>query len=120
MYTKFFTGDMEKLYKFIFFVPATHTEAVKQAVFGSGAGQIGNYDHCSFQVRGQGQFKPLKGSNPHIGNQDTLEHVEEDRVEVLVRAQHLDAAIAALKKAHPYETPAWEAVALSRPTFNEI
>eukprot|EP01056_Protomagalhaensia_sp_Gyna25_P003039 Protomagalhaensia_sp_Gyna_25__3038@NODE_279_length_4065_cov_305_284401_g214_i0_p4_GENE_NODE_279_length_4065_cov_305_284401_g214_i0NODE_279_length_4065_cov_305_284401_g214_i0_p4_ORF_typecomplete_len116_score17_07CutA1/PF03091_15/0_00034PII/PF00543_22/0_018KOW/PF00467_29/0_14_NODE_279_length_4065_cov_305_284401_g214_i027093056 len=113
-------GETEKLFKFTFFVPATHTELVKQAVFETGAGQIGNYDHCSFQVRGQGQFRPLKNSNPHLGSQGTIERVEEDRVEMVVRGTHVAAAIAALKKSHPYETPAWEFLELSRPNFDEI
>ncbi|MEH6542063.1 MAG: hypothetical protein V7748_18580, partial [Halopseudomonas sp.] len=53
------------MYKLCFFVPASHVEQVKQAVFAAGAGRLGNYDSCSWQVLGQGQFRPLSGSEPY-------------------------------------------------------
>eukprot|EP01055_Gregarina_sp_Pseudo9_P002350 Gregarina_sp_Pseudo_9__2349@NODE_265_length_3358_cov_208_164206_g248_i0_p5_GENE_NODE_265_length_3358_cov_208_164206_g248_i0NODE_265_length_3358_cov_208_164206_g248_i0_p5_ORF_typecomplete_len118_score22_60PII/PF00543_22/0_00074CutA1/PF03091_15/1_6e03CutA1/PF03091_15/0_012_NODE_265_length_3358_cov_208_164206_g248_i017002053 len=110
----------QAMFKLIFFVPSTHTEAVKEAVFATEAGKYGNYECCSFQVRGQGQFRPLQGANPHIGKVMQLEKVEEDMVEVLVSADKCDAAIAALKRAHPYETPAWQLIQLHRPLSNEL
>lgn len=103
-------------YKLCFYVPDSHTEQVKAAVFAAGAGRIGNYDCCSFQIRGQGQFRPLDGSDPFLGKQGEVERVSEDRVEMICDADHLQAALAALRDAHPYEEPAidvWRLEAIS-------
>jgi hypothetical protein len=94
------------LFKLCFYVPEKDVYAVKQAVFAAGAGRIGNYDCCAWQVLGQGQFRPLAGSNPHIGVQGEIETVMEYRVEMICAEQHLAAALAALRAAHPYEEPA--------------
>ena len=99
-------------YKLCVYVPETHTEQVKQALFAAGAGRIGNYECCSFQLRGQGQFRPLDGSAPFIGKQGEIETVVEDRVEMICDADHLKAAVAALRKAHPYEEPAFDILPL--------
>ena len=61
------------MFKLCFFVPESHVEQVKNAVFAAGAGRIGDYEHCAWQVLGQGQFRPLAGSNPFIGQQGALE-----------------------------------------------
>lgn len=98
--------DAGALYKLCFYVPEPDAEAVKQAVFAAGAGRIGDYDCCAFQVRGEGQFRPLAGSRPHIGAQDQLERVVEYRVEMICLGECLPAALAALRQAHPYEEPA--------------
>ena len=96
------------MYKLAFFVPLESAEAVKEAVFATGAGRIGNYEACCFQTPGQGQFRPLAEAAPYIGQVGELEHVEELKVE-LVCADHLVAtAVAALKRAHPYEEPAYD------------
>lgn len=55
------------MYKLSFFVPDSHVEAVKSAVFAAGGGRIGDYDSCAWQVLGQGQFRPMDGSQPFIG-----------------------------------------------------
>lgn len=96
------------MYKLSFFVPEDHLEDVKAAVFATGAGRIGDYDHCCWQVLGQGQFRPLKGSNPFIGNQGDLETVSEWKVELVCEDQLITAAVSALKRAHPYEEPAYD------------
>jgi hypothetical protein len=96
------------MYKFVFFVPESHLEAVKSAVFAAGAGRIGNYEACSWQVLGQGQFRPLPGSNPFIGRSHQLELVSEYRVEMVCADEHIGAAINALRNAHPYEEPAFD------------
>lgn len=96
----------EPTYKLCFYVPETHVEQVKRAVFDAGAGHIGNYDSCAFQVRGEGQFRPLDGSQPFLGQQGEVEVVAEYRVETIVTAANLQAAISALRLAHPYEEPA--------------
>lgn len=94
------------VYKLCFYVPEEHAEAVKQAVFEAGAGRIGDYDCCSFQVAGQGQFRPLEGSDPYIGGQGEVETVPEFRVETICTKDRLRSVISALRQAHPYEEPA--------------
>ncbi len=96
------------MYMFCFHVPATHLEQVKNAIFAAGAGIVGNYSHCSWQVLGQGQFKPLAGSNAFIGELDQLETVSEYKVETVCDDQCIHEVIHALKKAHPYETPSYQ------------
>jgi hypothetical protein len=100
------------VYKLCFYVPVSHLESVKAAVFATGAGRVGDYDNCSWQVLGMGQFRPLAGSNPFLGQQDELEQVDEYRVEMVCAAQYVKAAVAALQEAHPYEEPAWDVIAL--------
>lgn len=102
------------MYKLGFYVPASHLEQVKQAVFATGAGRIGNYDCCCWQVAGQGQFRPLDGSKPWIGRQGSVETVEEYRVELVCVEELIKAAVAAMKLAHPYEEPAYDVVKLER------
>ena len=100
------------MYKLCFYVPESHLEVVKAAVFAAGAGRIGDYDSCCWQVLGQGQFRPLAGSDPFLGRQGEVEQVAEYRVELVCAAQYLTAAVQALRVAHPYEEPAWDVVAL--------
>jgi hypothetical protein len=96
------------MYKLAFFVPLDAAEAVKEAVFASGAGRIGDYEACCFQTRGSGQFRPLEGAAPHIGSLNELTHVEEFKVELVCRDDLIAEAVARLKAAHPYEEPAYE------------
>jgi hypothetical protein len=96
------------VHKLVFFVPESHLEQVKAAVFSAGAGQMGNYDQCCWQVLGQGQFRPLAGSSPFIGEQDRLTSLPEYRVEVICADKDIDAAVAALRLAHPYEEPVFD------------
>lgn len=96
------------MYKLAFFTPIDAAETVKEAVFASGAGRIGNYEACCFQTHGTGQFRPLRGANPHIGQAGELEHVEEFKIELVCSDAVIRDAVAALKAAHPYEEPAYE------------
>jgi len=96
------------MYKLAFFVPPSHLEQVKSALFAAGAGRIGAYDCCSWQVLGQGQFRPLDGSQPFIGQTGQIEQVEEWKVELVVADELIRETVAALKSSHPYETPAYE------------
>lgn len=94
-------------YTLAFYVPRSHLEVVKDAVFAAGAGRLGNYQKCCWQVLGQGQFQPLPGANPFIGEAGQLEQLPEWRVEMLVTAAVLDDVMAAFRAAHPYEEPAF-------------
>lgn len=96
------------IYKLIFFVPESHKEAVKSAVFTVGAGAQGHYQRCSWEVLGEGQFLPNTGANPYQGKLGSVEYVAEYRVEMRVPAEAIVPVIAALKHAHPYEEPAYE------------
>jgi len=96
------------MYKLAFFVPAADAEAVKEAVFATGAGRIGDYEACCFQSLGTGQFRPLPGANPHIGEVGDLERVEELKVELVCEDALIGTAVGALKQAHPYEEPAFD------------
>lgn len=96
------------MYKLCFYVPETHLESVKAAVFDAGAGHIGDYDRCCWQVKGQGQFRPLSGSQPFLGQPGELEAVAEYRVELVCADDAIVAAVAALRLAHPYEEPAFD------------
>lgn len=98
------------MYKLTVFIPDDALETVKSALFAAGAGKIGNYSDCCWQVKGTGQFKPLAGSQPHIGAQDKIEQVEEWRVEMVVSDIYIHTVIKALKDAHPYETPAYDVI----------
>lgn len=103
------------MYKLAFFVPESDAEAVKSAVFATGAGRIGDYEHCCFQTRGQGQFRPLAGAQPHIGEVNQLETVTELKVELVCDDPLVKSAVAALKAAHPYEEPAYDLWRLTLP-----
>ncbi len=94
--------------KLVFFVPKSHKEAVKQAVFEQGAGRYDGYDCCAWEVLGTGQFKALSGSQPFIGQQDEIETVLEYRVEMICSEQHIKAVLQALIDSHPYEKPAYD------------
>lgn len=96
------------MYKLCYFVPETHLEQTKAALFEAGAGRIGDYDCCAWQCRGQGQFRPLDGSQPFLGQQGELEVVDEYKVELVCQDDLIVQALEAFKKAHPYEEPAYE------------
>jgi hypothetical protein len=101
-----------KVYKLIFYVPGSSAESVKNSIFLTGAGAIGNYSNCSWETEGIGQFMPLVGSTPVIGSQGLVERVAELRVEILCTEETVKPAIKALKSAHPYEEPAYEVVSV--------
>jgi len=101
------------MYKLCFYVPSTHVDAVKQAVFAAGAGRVGDYDCCAWQVLGAGQFRPLAGAKPFIGAVDQIETVAEYKVETVCEDAVVQAVVAALKAAHPYEEPAYQVWALA-------
>lgn len=90
-----------------FYVPHTHLEQVKSALFQVGAGRIGNYDSCSWQTAGLGQFRPLDGSSPSIGRLGNIEKVVEYKVEMVLDKSILNDVVQQLRRSHPYEEPAY-------------
>lgn len=95
------------LYQIIVYVPLTHVEEVKNAIFDAGAGRYEHYDRCSWQTQGSGQFRALEGSNPFIGIHNLLETVDEVKIETICTHENIKNVLAALKQAHPYEEPAY-------------
>ncbi|MBK8814530.1 MAG: NGG1p interacting factor NIF3 [Methylococcaceae bacterium] len=96
------------MYKLCFYVPESHLQAVKEALFMSGAGRYKAYDNCSWQVRGEGQFRPLSHSNPFIGQCYQLEEIVEFKVEMVCEDNVIHKAVDCLLNTHPYEEPAYE------------
>ncbi|MGI5835498.1 MAG: Nif3-like dinuclear metal center hexameric protein [Chloroflexota bacterium] len=102
-----------KEYKLVVYVPPSHVEAVKDAMAQAGAGKIGNYTHCFWQVLGTGQFRPEQGASPYLGEVGQEERVEEFRVEGVVPHDRLAAVLAAMHQAHPYEEVAYDLLPLA-------
>jgi hypothetical protein len=96
-----------QLFHLSFYVPTEHVDSVKQAIFDAGAGRIGNYDCATWQTLGLGQFRPLAGANPFLGDIGRIETVDEYKVETICGADSIQAVIKALKEAHPYEEVAY-------------
>lgn len=109
----------EKLVKLVTFIPRTHTEEVRQALAKAGVGegitdgpQASEYAECFFAGEGTGMFRPLGGAHPTIGEIGELTRVEETRLESILPESRMDRAIKALRKAHPYEEPAYDLIPL--------
>jgi hypothetical protein len=100
--------------KIVTFVPVGPAiTAVHDALAAAGAGAIGDYSHCSFATAGTGQFKPLPGAHPAIGEVGRLERVAETRLEMVLPRPRRAAVVAALRAAHPYEEPAFDVLELA-------
>ncbi len=97
-----------RLLKLVVFVPLGHEDAVAQALFGAGAGHIGNYAHCSFRAPGTGTFLPGEGARPFLGAVGAEERADEIRLETVVPAERLPRVLAAMRATHPYEEVAYD------------
>lgn len=98
--------------KISFYTPSDQLEIVKSAMFDQGAGRLGHYEHCAWQVLGQGQFRPMNQAKPFLGQQGIVETIDEYLVEMVCEEKYIKAVINALKKTHPYEEPAFSVVRL--------
>ena len=98
--------------KLVVFVPREALEAVRDAVFAAGAGRIGQYERCSWYTAGTGTFLGGEASDPTIGERGREERVAELRLETVFPAEQQDEVVAALRRAHPYEEPAFDVYAL--------
>ena len=98
--------------KLVIFVPTENAETLKSALFAVGCGVQGNYDSCGYTLHGQGQFRPLKGANPHIGEENRLEDVEEERIEMIYPAGLQRTVVQTIYEHHPYEEPAFDLLPL--------
>ena len=99
--------------KIITFVPDDHVEIVLAAMAAAGGGAIGAYDSCSFRSSGTGRFRPLAGADPFVGTVGEVTDVAEQRLEMITERARRGAVLAALKAAHPYETPAYDVIELA-------
>ena len=93
----------QTLMQLVTFVPSDNTEEVLAALHEAGAGNIGEYSNCSFQVQGTGRFLPSENANPKVGERGKPEQVQENRIEVIFPAYLQGKVLSALKAAHPYE-----------------
>lgn len=87
------------------FVPEGHVEAVREALAAAGAGVIGDYDHCVSITPVTGCWRPLEGARPFEGEVGEVSCAREYKVEVNCPAERVNAALAAVRAAHPYEEP---------------
>ena len=94
------------------YVPVSDKEKLLKALHDAGAGNLGNYSHCSFAIEGKGRFLPHENSTPAIGQKDKMTHVKEEQINVIIPKHVKNAVMSALKAAHPYETIAYELVAI--------
>lgn len=102
---KTYSGQLLKL---VTFIPLSHVDAVQQAIFDAGAGSIGNYDSCSFNLPGEGTFKANNKANPFVGEIDKLHKEQEVRFETILPVHLEGAVVQALTDAHPYEEVAFD------------
>lgn len=104
--------------KLVVFIPQLSVEKVASAIFNSGGGKIGEYEYCSFRLKGQGTFKGSDATNPAIGQKGVYEKVEEIRLEVLVDSWNIGKVLKAMINAHPYEEPAFDIYPLENENVN--
>ena len=90
------------------YCPLAQAEKVRNAIFEVGAGQIGKYDQCSFNAKGEGGFRAGEGANPFVGELGKTHFEEELRIETIFPDYLERKIIAALIKAHPYEEVAYD------------
>ncbi len=95
------------MYSLIYYVSENDHEPLKRALFSSGAGKIGNYDECCWEVLGNGQFRAQAGSQPTLGKIGELEKVSEYKVEMVCEDTLIHKVVETLLKEHPYEQPAY-------------
>ena len=98
----------EELRKLVVFVPADALDAVRDAVFAAGAGRIGAYERCSWYTEGTGTFLGGEGTDPAVGEAGREERVPELRLETVFPCERHEEVLAALRRAHPYEEPAFD------------
>ncbi|MFP4605394.1 MAG: Nif3-like dinuclear metal center hexameric protein [Bacteroidales bacterium] len=98
----------DELVKLVFFVPHEHANTVREAVFAAGAGKIGEYDACSYNLDGQGSFRPGEGTDPFVGEKGKLHFEPETRVETIMPRYLTSKVVKAMIEAHPYEEVAYD------------
>ncbi len=95
-------------HKLVVFIPREHLAPLREALARAGAGVIGEYDHCAYELEGRGTFRASDRANPTIGSRNTLETVDEVRLETVCPARKLPDIVRAVYETHPYEEPAFD------------
>lgn len=98
------------MYQLIFYVPSSHLEIVKEAIFEQGAGKFKGYDRCCWQTLGNGQFRAGKSCNPFLGEIGETHIEKEWKVECVVEDSCIKSVVEALIKFHPYEVPGYSII----------
>ena len=111
---------MSELIKIVVFTPSSHADEIRKVLSDSGAGHIGNYDHCSFSTKGIGRYRGLAGTNPHIGEAEKLEEAQEERIETILPEEILPNVLEAVLKVHPYEEPAIDIYPLLNHKYKDL
>lgn len=96
------------LIKLVTFVPTAEAGKLRAALFEAGAGHIGHYDACSYNLEGEGTFRAGEETNPYVGKKGEIHTEKETRIETIFPAYHQNKVIRALVEAHPYEEPAYD------------
>lgn len=111
---RFYDRPKESLTKLVVFVPESHVERVRLAVCAAGAGQIGQYDQCTFTAEGTGTFRGGLDTQPFVGRRGALERIPEVRLETILPRGLEKLVLKALKAAHPYEEVAYDFIPASQ------
>lgn len=115
---KFLENEEANQFKIAVFVPVDYLEKISEAIFNAGGGIIGEYEKCSFRIKGEGTFKGSAKSNPFLGGKQNFEKADEVRVEFIVDSWNLKKVISAITKNHPYEEPAYDIFPLKNKNVN--
>ena len=116
--TKILASKSNELVKLVVFVPKDKAEVVRAAMFNAGAGSIGNYDECSFNLEGTGTFRAGAGTDPYVGNQGEQHQESEVRIETIVSKAVLGKVLGEMIAAHPYEEVAYDIYPLDNKNQN--
>ena len=98
----------DALLKFVTTVPEQYADSARNAIFNAGAGNIGNYDSCSYNLLGEGTFRAGEGANPYVGEKDELHFEKEVRIETMIPIMKKEEVLRALLAVHPYEEPVFD------------
>ena len=115
---RFLSPLKDLLAKLIVFVPAAHVNSVRTAMARAGAGRIGEYDECSFEIFGHGTFKGSQDSRPVVGARGQLERIDEVRLEMVLPRARVRDVVDAMKRAHPYDEVAYDVFLLDNESPN--
>ncbi|MBE0661071.1 MAG: Nif3-like dinuclear metal center hexameric protein [Bacteroidales bacterium] len=109
---KILRPKQDTLRKIVTFCPTEHAEKVRNAIFEAGAGQIGNYDSCSYNTLGEGSYRANAEANPYAGETDKLHFEKEVKIEAIYPVYLEQLIISSMIKAHPYEEVAYDILLL--------
>lgn len=101
-----------EMVKVVVYTPASHANIIREALGAVGAGKVGDYEYCSFSIKGIGRFKPMPGAHPAIGQIGKMEEVAEEQIGTVCLKKDLEKIIKAVKAVHPYEEMAFDAYPL--------